>query len=100
MNDTTLVFLQGYLYAWVFFTGLSLGCLGMLLLQNTVRGKWGFPVVRLLEAGAKLIPIMGLLFIPIILAASQGHLYPWADAARVHSDKVLAWRIKYMNFPF
>jgi uncharacterized membrane protein YiaA len=43
---------QGYHFAYIFWAGLSIGCLGMTLLVHVVRGKWGQPLVRIFEAGA------------------------------------------------
>ena len=45
-------FFQSYLYAYVFWTGLALGCFGLLMLQHLVGGAWGAGIQRPLEAGA------------------------------------------------
>ena len=39
------------------------------MLQHMTGGGWGFVIRRVLEAGTRLIPIMALLFIPVILGA-------------------------------
>src|SRR5579859_691109 len=72
-------FYQSYLGGWMFWMSLTLGCYGLMLLQSMLQAKWGVPLIRLFEAGAKMMPLMGLAFIPIVVAASTGHLYPWAD---------------------
>lgn len=92
-------FLHAYLYGWIFWTSLTIGCFGLMLLQTIVRASWGFPVIRLFEAGSKMMPIMGLGCIPLIIAAYTGHLYPWADPAMVRQDPVLHYRAIYFN-PF
>src|SRR5271165_4708206 len=62
------VFFQAYLYGWMFWISMTIGCFGFMLLHNFVRGSWGFPVIRLFEAGAKMMPIMGIAFLPILFA--------------------------------
>jgi hypothetical protein len=68
-------FLRGYLIAYMFWTGLSLGCLGLLMVQYLSGGLWGLVIRRFLEAGAKVIPLMGVLFLPVVFL--RGHLYTW-----------------------
>ena len=75
-------FFQAYLYAYVFWTGLALGCLALLMLQHLVGGAWGAVIQRPLEAGTRVLPVMALLFIPlaIMVAAGKPYLYEWLDA--------------------
>lgn len=88
-------FYQSYFYGWVFWLTFTMGCFGWQLLHNIIRGSWGRPVIRIWEAGAKMLPVMFLLYIPILIG--QHHLYPWADAARVQADPKLLHRAGYMN---
>ena len=76
-------FFQAYLYAYVFWTGLSLGCLAVLMLQHLVGGAWGSIIQRPLEAGTRVLPVMALLFIPLALmvAAGKPYLYEWLEQA-------------------
>lgn len=92
-------FLASYMYAYIFWLGLSLGCLGLLTLHHTVRGSWSLSVVRIYEAGGG--PIMfvmqAIMFLPILL--SRGDIYHhWLhpDAA----DKVLQAKQWWLNEPF
>ena len=43
-------FLRGYLIAYMFWTGLSLGCLALLMVQYLTGGAGGTRVRRVLEA--------------------------------------------------
>lgn len=90
-------FLRSYLFAFCFWTGMALGCLGILLLHHTVGGKWGMMIRRMCEAGARTVPFMILGVIPIL--ASLPVLYPWArpDASQ---DVVLRSKAAYLNAPF
>jgi hypothetical protein len=69
------IFLRGYLIAYMFWTGLSLGCLALLMVQYLSAGVWGLVIRRFLEAGAKGLPLMAVLFFPILFL--RNHLYDW-----------------------
>src|SRR5688572_30644915 len=55
-------FFQAYLYAYLFWTGIALGCFSILMLAHLVGGTWGAVIRRPLESGARLLPLMALLF--------------------------------------
>src|SRR5437867_3952980 len=76
--------LQSYLFAYLFWAGIGLGCLAVLLIQFTVKGTWGLAIRRLLEAGALTIPLLAALFIPVLIWMPI--LYPWARPEVVASD--------------
>jgi hypothetical protein len=69
-------FFRSYLYAFVFWTGLSLGSLSWLLLQNLVGGGWGLITRRPHEAATRVLPVMALLFLPLLFGL--GSLYAWS----------------------
>src|SRR2546430_2567996 len=60
-------FLRSYLFAYLYWTGMGLGCLAILLLHHVVSGKWGMMIRRLCEAGARTLPFMALLLIPVLM---------------------------------
>lgn len=70
-------FYQAYLFAWLFWTGVTWGPVALLLLHNTVGGGWGFVLKRQLTAATQNLPLMALLFIPIAIGAH--FIYPWAS---------------------
>jgi hypothetical protein len=91
---------QGYHFAYIFWAGLSIGCLGMTLLVHVVRGKWGQPLVRIFEAGAQtIVPMMVILFIPILLGMHA--IFEWSHAEAIQKDPIIAFKAKYyLNLPF
>ena len=89
--------LRSYLFAYVFWTGLGMGCLGILLLHHTVGGKWGMMIRRLCEAGACTLPYMGILLIPILVNIPA--LYVWATPEGAQ-DPVVVKKAAYLNIPF
>lgn len=91
-------FFQAYLYAFLFWLGLALGCLMLLMLQHLAGGPWGAMIRRPLEAGAMVLPVMGLLFIPLLFGI--GSLYEWSHADVVAASPVLQAKTAYLNVPF
>jgi hypothetical protein len=67
-------FMQGYLVAYLFWLELSLGCLGLLLVTQLVDSGWGTLSQRIFAAGARTMPLLALLFLPLLLGLEV--LYP------------------------
>ena len=93
-------FFQSYLVGYIFWVGIALGCLAICMLQHLSGGAWGLVIRRLLEAGARTMPLMALLFLPLLLGAYKYHLYPWAVAEEVNRSAVLKHKALYLNLPF
>ncbi len=90
-------FFQSYVFAFLYWGGFAFGGLGVLLLNNVVGGKWGVTTRRLLEAKVRTLPVVALLFIPVIIGIP--HLYPWATDAIYHNE-ILMHKRPYLNVPF
>ena len=90
-------FLRSYLFAYLYWTGMALGCLAILLMHHVVGGRWGMLIRRLCEAGARTLPFMAILLIPILLGVSI--LYPWARPEAIHDANVQS-KAMYLNVPF
>jgi hypothetical protein len=91
-------FFRSYLASYLFYQGLGLGCLAILMLFYLTGGAWGFLIRRLLEAGTRTLPLLALLFIPVGLGA--GYLFLWARPDVVAHDKDLQRQQVYLNLPF
>lgn len=79
-------FFFSYLFAVLFWLGLSLGCFAVTMIHQLTGGRWGYPTRRFIEAGFMVLPLMGLLFVPIFFGLH--YLYPWALAAESATDKI------------
>jgi len=73
-----------YLVAYTYVLGLSVGSLAALLLHHLVGGDWGFVIRRPCEAAVAVLPLMALLFLPILFGA--GSLYEWTDPLKVRGS--------------
>ncbi|MFN2511583.1 MAG: hypothetical protein ABR568_09085 [Pyrinomonadaceae bacterium] len=92
-------FFHSYLVAYLFWTGIALGSLAILLLQHLTGGAWGLVIRRVLEAATRTIPLMAVLFIPIILGAHQ--IYPWTHHEEMSKTPALEQKARlYLNLPF
>src|SRR5262245_13348357 len=68
-------FFLSYLFAYLFWIGLPLGSFALLMLQHLTGGAWGLTIRRPLEAGTRMIPLMAVLFLPLLFGL--GDLYAW-----------------------
>ena len=85
--------MRGYLIGYMLWIGLSLGCMALLMVQHLSGGLWGLSIRRILEAASKGLPLMLVLFIPLVLG--RHHLYEWMNDVGVNDHN--AW---YLNMPF
>lgn len=91
-------FFESYLLAFLFWVGLALGCLVLLLANHIAGGMWGVLVQRPLEAGASVLPIMALLFLPLLFGMNA--LYAWTDAEYLAAHPLADAKTGYLNVPF
>ena len=77
---------QSYLIAYIFWIGLTLGPLAVLMIQHLTGGAWTFPSRRILEAATRNLPLMAVLFIPI--AMNLPALYKWAQPVDTLPEEV------------
>ena len=91
-------FFRSYLIGFVFWAGVALGCLAILMLYHMVGGRWGFLIRRILEAATRTFPMLAVLFLPILFGARD--LYLWARPEEVRADPILLAKAGYLNVPF
>jgi hypothetical protein len=91
-------FFRSYLIAFLFWSGIALGSLAVLMLQHVTGGTWGAVIRRVLEAATRTLQVVLLLYVPIVLGFS--YLYEWAHADVVANDEILLHKSFYLNVPF
>ncbi len=92
-------FYQSYLLGFMFWNGITVGFLGLLMLHHMVGGEWGYVNRRFFEAGAMCSILMAILVLPIIFGGMP-HLYEWAVQSNVDADAVLREKAPYLNLGF
>jgi hypothetical protein len=90
-------FFRSYLMSYLFWIGLTLGSMATVMLQYLTGGAWGILVRRPLESAAQTLPLLIVLFIPIVFGIP--YLYNWDHPDLVRHDDVLLHRSGYMNAP-
>ena len=91
-------FYRSYLVGYVFWIGITLGCLAILMLQHLTGGAWGLVIRRVLESGTRTLPLMALLFIPLIFGMHS--LYEWThplEGMEPKIAKILKHKQPYLN---
>jgi hypothetical protein len=88
-------FFSAWLLGYLFWLGIALGALALVMTQYLTSGDWGVVTRRINEAASRTLPLLAVLFLPIALGIKQ--LYPWAHSNLVAHDDVLRHRSGYMN---
>src|SRR5437879_10099549 len=59
-------FFRGYLIGYMAWLGVTLGSMAILMLRHLTKGGWGMVIRRILGAAMRTVPLMALLFLPIL----------------------------------
>ena len=89
-------FFHSWLVAVVFFVGIGLGCLFFILIHHATKAGWGVVVRRLAENIAAALPLLALLFIPVV-ALGMHDLFHWTHADAVANDRLLQVKAPWLN---
>ncbi len=97
-DKTTFAFsyLLGFMFAWT----IVLGSLLFVALQLVTNAVWSVVLRRIAEIFASMMPVLAILFIPIVVLAGPAHLFSWMNAEHMAADPVLSGKQAYLNFPF
>jgi hypothetical protein len=91
-------FFRSYLLAYLFWLGISLGSLAVLMVHHLVGGAWGAVIRRILESGTRTLPLLAFLFVPLLFGLPE--VYIWARPEAVMADEMLQRKSVYLNIPF
>jgi hypothetical protein len=80
-------FYPAYLIGWLFWLGVALGAQAVVLIHHLSGGGWGIPIRRILEAAYGTLPVLAILFLPLLTGLQT--LYVWARPEYVASDPIL-----------
>jgi hypothetical protein len=87
-------FFRSYLVGYLFALGVTLGCLGLLMLQHLTGGHWGVMIRRPLESATRTLPVLAVLFVPLGFGLRQ--LYAWTGPM----EKPLSrFQMSYLTIP-
>src|SRR6188508_3266258 len=91
-------FFFSWLVSFLFFLSLALGGLFFVLIQYATQGGWGIVLRRIGETIFALLPVMAVLFLPLLLGLRD--LYSWTVPGAAEHDALLRWKEPYLNVPF
>jgi hypothetical protein len=83
---------------FIFWAGITLGSLALLMLQHLTGGAWGVVIRRVLEASTRTLPLIVLLFIPVVVGLKQ--IYPWMNPAEMNTEVLRLKVVHYLNPSF
>lgn len=69
--------LRSWLLGFIFWGGIALGSLGVLMLQYLTGGAWGVVIRRVLEAAARTLPLIILMFVPLAIGIGTRSFFDW-----------------------
>src|SRR5580704_8520255 len=80
-------FYRAYLLGFMCWLGVALGSMAILMIRHLTGGGWGTVIRRILGAAMRTLPLLALLFIPVIFGIHR--LYLWAQPLGNIEDKHL-----------
>jgi hypothetical protein len=90
-------FYQSYLMSFMLILGLTLGSLGLLMLQHLTSGQWGIIIRRSLESAARTLPLLVAFFLPIVFFGMK-HLYAaWLDPDKLKEQPLSDLQRSYLT---
>jgi hypothetical protein len=99
-------FYRAYLLGFMCWLGVALGSMAIIMIRHLTGGGWGVVIRRVQGAAMRTMPLLALLFVPLLIAVAQHRVYPWAmplDAVadehiREHLAKHKFVTESYLNF--
>jgi hypothetical protein len=80
-------FYRGYLLGFMAWLGVALGSMAILMIRHLTGGGWGMVIRRILGAAMRTLPLLALLFIPMLFGIHR--IYIWAQPLENVTDKHL-----------
>ena len=91
-------FYFSWLVSFVFFQSLVLGALFFVIIQYAAQGGWGIVLRRIGETVFAIVPVMAVLFVPVLFGLHD--LYEWSHPGAAEHDALLQWKSPYLNTQF
>jgi hypothetical protein len=89
-------FFRGYLVSYMDWLGICLGSMAIVMLRHMTGGGWGTVIRRVLGASMRTLPLLILLFIPLLFAVPR--LYPWAMPLNSIADPAIREHLQKHSF--
>jgi hypothetical protein len=97
------LFFPSYLMSFLLILGLTVGSLGLLMLQHLTSGHWGIIIRRPLESATRALPLMIIAFLPIAifgmkyLYTGHGEEKGWLNASATGEGALSDFQKSYLT---
>jgi hypothetical protein len=88
-------FYRAYLLGFMCWLGVALGSMAIVMIRHLTGGGWGTVIRRILGAAMRTLPLLAVLFIPVILGVRR--LYVWAQPLSNIEDKHLREHLEQLT---
>jgi hypothetical protein len=88
--------MRSYLFGFLFWIGVAIGCQSILMIHHLSGGHWGLGIRRMLEAGSRTLRYAWVGFLPLALGVSL--VFPWTHPDP--GDALLQKKLLFLNVPF
>jgi hypothetical protein len=95
-------FYHAYLFSYMWVLGLTLGSLGLLMLQHLTGGTWGIIIRRPLEAASRNIWLVLVMFAPMVLGmkyfySGNGSEKGWLNSPHIGEGALSPLQQRYLT---
>jgi hypothetical protein len=91
-------FYRAYLLGLMCWLGVALGSMAVLMIRHLTGGGWGMVIRRILGAAMRTLPLLAILFIPLVIAVLQHRVYPWLMAPDAIQDAHIREHLEKHSF--
>ena len=91
------LFYQSYLMSFILVLGLTLGSLGLLMLQHLTGGQWGIVIRRSLESATRTLPLILFFFLPIVFFGMKYLYGAWLDPEALRKEPLSNFQQSYLT---
>jgi hypothetical protein len=91
------LFYRSYLISFMLVLGLTVGSLGLLMLQHLTSGHWGIIIRRPLESASRTLPLIVALFLPIVFFGMKYLYGAWLDPEELRKEPLSNFQQTYLT---
>jgi hypothetical protein len=90
-------FYPSYLMSFLLILGLTVGSLGLLMLQHLTSGHWGVIIRRPLESATRTLPLLAAFFLPILFFGMQYLYGAWLKPEALEKEPLSHFQQTYLT---
>src|SRR6266699_2549678 len=91
------LFYQSYLMSFLLILGLTVGSLGLVMLQHLTSGHWGIIIRRPLESATRTLPLIVAFFLPILFFGMKYLYGAWLNPEELEKVPLSRFQQTYLT---